>query len=406
MDQIAFSQEEKGSASSARVNLERPPQQTAQGNEGEAELDISPAEKDPVPSIPDVSPRDINKFNKFKEMTKSEPVTSQKTAAPAQEVSPFSESPGFEQQIRSVELEKAMMIKVPENHDEEKGNLPLEVAFCKKYAGIKISKNASFTERMEFDIYKRATKDSRLDLLINAQKPKLDKMEQQELFKRLAEDGKRRNQRILQLEKFKAEGFDMSATTQRKMNEKDFAKIYEKMMDKLQRKENDLKKQRVFQQMIKEFNEQKVLEKSVSHNKRMGQRELSNMLERFEKDNERRKMAAKIKQEQMELLRKEEERKFFKPDLSKKSKKDAEVEAEADEGESTPVSMTTISDDIGVVTDKMKRPEDTKSLARLWERAQKTAREKKAFQSKPPMVPKKTKGVPAGSSNTKVAYKI
>eukprot|EP01022_Parablepharisma_sp_SALTPOND_P014452 TRINITY_DN195_c0_g1_i1.p1 TRINITY_DN195_c0_g1~~TRINITY_DN195_c0_g1_i1.p1 ORF type:complete len:525 (-),score=67.69 TRINITY_DN195_c0_g1_i1:779-2353(-) len=395
LDQIAFSPEDKESS----VHNNR--QSEKEEDDEELDLNISSGENEPTHCIPEVSPKISNKFKQ--DLIKSEPLRREDPTEDMPQVASFCEkaslSEAFEKQIHSVELRDVVM------PSKKKGKMPLETAFCKKYAGIKISGNASFTERMEFDIYKRTTKDYRLDTLLKSQRSKLDKAEQEKLFSRLIEDGKRRNQRMTQLERFKQE--ELETTSGKKMNEKEFAIIYDKMMDKVKQKEGELKRQRVFQEILKEFHEQKVLEKSVAHNKKITKSGISNMLDRFEQDIKRRKLALKVRQEQIELMKKEEEKTFFKPDLSKKNKN--KLKDQGSEGESTPVSLTVISDDSVGISSKLKETKDTKSLSRIWDEAHKKAQvkdeAKKLPAGKPPMVPQKTRTMP-NNGKVRLDFKV
>ena len=171
----------------------------------------------------------------------------------------------FEQCISSAELREVMSARA----DRPKKENDLDALFCKKYATIKIADCAPFKERMEFDIYKRVTKETRLDMLKNSQKAKLGKMQQEDLFHRLIEDGRRRNMIMKQLEAYKQEE-EMGKKDTRKITPGEFERTYGRMMARLQETEIDLKRQRTFQQMLKECHEQKILESSVAYNKSKG----------------------------------------------------------------------------------------------------------------------------------------
>ena len=62
----------------------------------------------------------------------------------------------------------------------------------KEYAHLKIDKDEDFMRRMLFDIFKRQTKDERLDKLVEKNKVKINEHERIKTFNRLIEDANRR----------------------------------------------------------------------------------------------------------------------------------------------------------------------------------------------------------------------
>lgn len=62
----------------------------------------------------------------------------------------------------------------------------------KQYSSTKISKDEEFMRRMMFDIFKRQTKEYRLENILETSKPKLDELQRVEAFNRLIEDANRR----------------------------------------------------------------------------------------------------------------------------------------------------------------------------------------------------------------------
>jgi len=380
------------------------------------DLNISENEIEQIHFIPEASPKSMISFNKFKDLIKSEPVVN-KTVQIEQKLSPhnmssFHENPSYEKQIHSVELNN---VNSPNSAQEKLlKERALETEFCKKYAGIKMAENASFSERMEFDIYKRATKDTRLDTLLKMQKPKLNKTQQEELFKRLIEDGKRRNQRTDALEKFKQFEREQTQPSTKRLNEKEFEEKYVKMMDHVAQREDKLKKQRIYDQALKEFKEKKIMEKGIAYNKKISSEGVRSMLERFQKDAERRDQELRVKKAQADELKKDQEKDFFKPKLIKprtatgnsrltsnnnivNERKNVKIE-----DVSTPISMTTISEASANFTERLKQTQDAKPLSKVWENAKRKIEKRNLKTKKPPIVPKKTKSIPkAGASQRK-----
>lgn len=89
---------------------------------------------------------------------------------------------------------KAQELKIPKfQFEEEKKMRALEKQFCKTYAKINVPrKKAPFQERMEFDIFKRNSKHRRLDVLVSANRKKMNTSEQHSLYERLYLDTDRR----------------------------------------------------------------------------------------------------------------------------------------------------------------------------------------------------------------------
>ena len=68
----------------------------------------------------------------------------------------------------------------------------LSYEIVKNYSQIKIGRDADFIERMQFDVYKRQSKEQRMKLLIERHKPKIDESVRVEAFNRLIKDANRR----------------------------------------------------------------------------------------------------------------------------------------------------------------------------------------------------------------------
>lgn len=73
----------------------------------------------------------------------------------------------------------------------------------KEYAHLKIDKDEEFMRRMLFDIFKRQTKEERLEKLIEKNKVKIDENERIKTFNRLIEDANRRIEAQDQMEEMK-----------------------------------------------------------------------------------------------------------------------------------------------------------------------------------------------------------
>ena len=77
-----------------------------------------------------------------------------------------------------------------DNYDLQK----LAYSLVKDYSLIQINKDEKFLDRMKFDIYKRQSKDERINKLVEEKKKKIDEVERIKTFNRLIEDANRRNE--------------------------------------------------------------------------------------------------------------------------------------------------------------------------------------------------------------------
>ncbi len=169
----------------------------------------------------------------------------------------------FERKIFSADLLDAI---TPRSKLSNK-NTNVEAEFCKKYSGIRMAGAANFVDRMDFDIYKRATKDTRLDVLIKSQQTRIGKAQQEALYGRLVEDGRRRNQIRRQLEDFGKEEAVMAKSGEKKMTEEEFEEIYSRMKRQAEERTIEVEQQRTFQETLAEMEERKVLEGSIARGK-------------------------------------------------------------------------------------------------------------------------------------------
>ena len=148
---------------------------------------------------------------------------------------------------------------------------------------------------------------------------------------------------------------------------------------------------------MKEANESKVLESSLSYNKTSTPDEVKRMIQRFEEDTNRRRLALKVKQEQKQLMEQREEESFFKPNTTQKriNKK------EADSGK---VSLSTLSDCSANFQEKLKETQEIKPLAQIWEEAEKRTEDKWITNKQP--AKKLTRFARKAESTKSPSYKI
>ncbi len=161
----------------------------------------------------------------------------------------------YEQKITSTSIS---IIKTPRREETLKAKNEMEVDFCKKYANIRISENAPFEDRMQFDIYKRATKDKRMMILEDMGKDKLPKEHQEQLYNRLINDGKKWSEKKHRLETFTSEESSKMKLGEKRLTKGQSDKIYARMIQQQKLKEETLMKKRAaiqFKKRQEELNE-------------------------------------------------------------------------------------------------------------------------------------------------------
>jgi len=95
----------------------------------------------------------------------------------------------------------------------------------KEYSHLKIEKEEGFMKRMLFDIFKRQTKDERLEKILAKSKPKFDEKKIIKAFNRLVEDANRRLEAQEKLEDLK-ENIFKDAKEKRNISDKEWEETY------------------------------------------------------------------------------------------------------------------------------------------------------------------------------------
>lgn len=96
----------------------------------------------------------------------------------------------------------------------------------KEYAHLKIDKDEEFMRRMLFDIFKRQTKNERIEKLIEKNKIKIDENERIKAFNRLIEDANRRIEAQDQMEEMRYK-LDHLNNNSKKYKFEDWEDIYQ-----------------------------------------------------------------------------------------------------------------------------------------------------------------------------------
>ena len=112
-----------------------------------------------------------------------------------------------------------------ENYNLEK----MRYDFLKKYSYIHVDKDENFLNRMKFDIFKRQSKEEKINALIEQNKAKIDEDERVSTFNRLISDANRRIEAQDNLENMKNKlSEDIINTDKKKYNYEVWNEIYNK----------------------------------------------------------------------------------------------------------------------------------------------------------------------------------
>ena len=112
-----------------------------------------------------------------------------------------------------------------ENYNLEK----MRYDFLKKYSYIHVDKDENFLNRMKFDIFKRQSKEEKINALVDQHKAKIDEDERVSTFNRLISDANRRIEAQDNLENMKNKlSEDIINTDKKKYNYEVWNEIYNK----------------------------------------------------------------------------------------------------------------------------------------------------------------------------------
>ena len=163
----------------------------------------------------------------------------------------------YEKKITSTSIS---IVKTPRREDATKVKNEIEFDFCKKYANIQIGDNAIFQDRMQFDIYKRATKDKRMMLIEELSKDKIPRKHEDKLYERLIDDGKNWSRKKKQLETFTVAETERLRDGGKRITKADSDKFYTRMIQQQKLKEEEILKKRTAVQFQKHQAEIKAMQ--------------------------------------------------------------------------------------------------------------------------------------------------
>ena len=165
---------------------------------------------------------------------------------------------------------------------------------------------------MKFDIYKRATKEKRLDAIKSMNKPRISPQEVKGLISRFDRDLQRR-----QVVRKSIEAIQLSPKCSdpkaRKMTKEESDKLYERMIRRHIESQKVLEKKRELLRQIKEYEETKELCQVKGS---MNKQEIEGMLERFEISKARMKNNLTKMKEGMEKQKEQELKNYFRPKIN------------------------------------------------------------------------------------------
>ncbi len=133
--------------------------------------------------------------------------------------------------------------------------------FFKRYGCIQVGREKPFAQRMDFDIYRRATKDARLDCVRSAFRPTIDSREADCLIDRLQTDTTRRRK----AKKYIEETRDAPPAGKVRMSKQAGNAFYRRMMEAQKDREQLLEAKRKISRELKEQEDEAAIQASRPH---------------------------------------------------------------------------------------------------------------------------------------------
>ena len=184
-------------------------------------------------------------------------------------------------------------------HSGQKNNGHLSQSFCKQYSKIRLNNEASFQERMQFDIFKRSTKHERLQTYESRSKERLTPDRVDDLFNRLIRDTKERELREKYAEDEKVKEEIAKMESKRRLTIFQSNQLYQRLVEKAKQVADKVEAQRVLRKQEIEQEQTKYLnvQKNSKGRKSAGQQQVT-LLSRVYKDIEERKSKLEEAREQ------------------------------------------------------------------------------------------------------------
>lgn len=165
----------------------------------------------------------------------------------------------------------------------------LSYDLVKEYSHLKIDKDETFMRRMLFDVFKRQTKEERMNKLIDKNKIRIDENERIKTFNRLIEDANRRLEAQERIEKMKDNLDNNTTLTNKKYKSEEWEEIYDErfLKYKLDREKKNLEKTK--EKVIKDKEEEdRIVENTKA--KKVPSHVINSIAKRMYEEAERRKL--------------------------------------------------------------------------------------------------------------------
>lgn len=161
----------------------------------------------------------------------------------------------------------------------------------KEYSHLKIDKDESFMRRMLFDVFKRQTKEERMNKLVERNKVKIDENERVKTFNRLIEDANRRLEAQEKMEQMKDKLDEnlMVGNSAKKYKFDEWEEIYEERFIKYKQEREKKIEEKVQEKLIKEKEKEDEIVETVK-TKKVPQHVLAQIVNRMYEEADRRKI--------------------------------------------------------------------------------------------------------------------
>ncbi len=222
-----------------------------------------------------------------------------------------------------------------DKYDVQKINYELS----KQYTKNKIDSNEKFMQRMMFDIFKRQTKDKRINNIIEKNKVKINEDERVNAFNRLIEDANRRMEASEKMEYLKNDLEDYEIknnnllvksgdTTTKFVDSEEWDKIYhERFINKKKEKEDILQKKIIEKEKNAKVEEDKIIEKIQNSVKKAPKGTVDQICKRMYDEGHKRRIMKERKVQEVEIMLGKQ---LMNSQFTKKNKKEIDFKVHSD----------------------------------------------------------------------------
>lgn len=181
----------------------------------------------------------------------------------------------------------------------------------KEYSQTKISKDESFMQRMLFDVFKRQTKEDRIEKLMDRNKLKIDEGDRVQAFNRLIEDANRRLEASDKLDDMK-DNLDEWQDPAKKVTKNEWEQIYaDRFATYKEKKERKLEEKIIAKEKWLKESEDKIIQNVSNKFKKVSKDKVEGIVKRMYEEAERRVIIKEVRQEEVERIFKSAENADF-----------------------------------------------------------------------------------------------